>query len=265
VNVSQFDSTLSFFATLVAATLAMPLASHAAPGACSAVSGNWVPAVVELYTSEGCDSCPPADRWFSGLKAEAAKGRVVPLAFHVDYWDYLGWKDRFGDAAYGARHREAASRGGAKVIYTPQVLVDGREYMQWRKAGGDRLPAAGQKPARAELRLDAALAANRLELSVRASSAQPARGAEAWIALYENGLSSDVKAGENRGVLLRHDFVVRRWLGPFAFDDGTLNIARAVDLPGDAVPAQSGVAVVAFDARGAVLQALALPLRDCAE
>jgi hypothetical protein len=249
---------------LFAAMLISPIASQAAPAACSAASGNAVPAVVELYTSEGCDSCPPADRWFSGLKADAAKGKVVPLAFHVDYWDYLGWKDRFGDPAFGARHREAASRGGAKVIYTPQVLVDGREYMHWRKAGGDRLPAAGQKAARAELRIAASLAAPQLKLTISGNSAQPARGAEAWIALYENGLSSDVKAGENRGVMLRHEFVVRKWLGPFAFDGGKLSVAQALDMPADAALAQSGIAVVAFDERGAVLQALALPLRDCA-
>ena len=246
--------------------IGMPVVADAAasvpPAACSAASGGAVPTVVELYTSEGCDSCPPADRWFSSLKADSAKGRVVPLAFHVDYWDYLGWKDRFGDPAYSARHREAASRGGAKVVYTPQVLVDGREYMQWRKPG-DKLPAAATK-ARAELRVAASLAGPQIKVEVKGAGTQAARGAEAWIALYENGISSDVKAGENRGVLLRHDFVVRKWLGPFAFDGASLAVSRGIELPQDSVPANSGIAVVATDERGSILQAVTLPLRDCA-
>ncbi len=82
--------------------------------------------------------------------------------------------------------------------------------------------------------------------------------------MYENGLSSDVKAGENRGVLLRHEFVVRRWLGPFAFDSGALKIAKTIDLPADAIVQRAGVAVVAVDDRGALLQAVSLPLKDCA-
>lgn len=90
-----------------------------------------------------------------------------------------------------------------------------------------------------------------------------ARAAEASVALFENGLSSDVKAGENKGVVLHHDFVVRRWLGPFAFNAGALALAQTIDLPADGALGQSGVALVAVDERGAVLQALALPLRDC--
>src|SRR4051794_21813675 len=117
---------------------ALPALAAAAAPTCTAASRSALTPVVELYTSEGCDSCPPADRWFSALKAEAAKGTVVPLAFHVDYWDYLGWKDRFADAAFSVRHREAASRGGAKVIYTPQVLFEGREFAQWRRTDATR-------------------------------------------------------------------------------------------------------------------------------
>jgi hypothetical protein len=75
----------------------------------------------------------------------------------------LGWKDRFGDPAYGARHREAASRAGARVVYTPQVLLDGREFLQWRRGGGDKLPAAAnQRPPRAELRIAASPAASQI-------------------------------------------------------------------------------------------------------
>ncbi|MEP7084828.1 MAG: DUF1223 domain-containing protein [Betaproteobacteria bacterium] len=247
---------------MAATAAAAPTATGAA---CSASSGATIPAVVELYTSEGCDSCPPADRWFGALKDQAARGKVIPLAFHVDYWDYLGWKDRFGDPAFSARHRTAASNGGARVVYTPQVLFEGREFQQWRRTTPEKLSLSSTaKPARANLRIAAAPAgARKLQLDVSAKALQSVQHADAYVALFESGLSSDVKAGENKGVLLRHDFVVRRWLGPFAFKDGALSLAQPVELPGDSALAQSGIAVVAVDADGAVLQALSMPLRDC--
>jgi hypothetical protein len=241
-------------------------AANPVGNACSASSGKTAPPVIELYTSEGCDSCPPADRWFSTLKDDAARGKVVPLAFHVDYWDYLGWRDRFGDPLFSARHRDAAARGGARVVYTPQMLLDGREFMQWRRTGWDQLgTSAAPKPARAELRVSAAAAPASIALRVNVSgkTVSAMRGGEAYVALFENGLSSDVKGGENKGVLLRHEVVVRRWLGPFAFERGELNVAQAIEIPANAVLAQSGIAVVAVDDRGGVLQAVALPLRDC--
>ena len=84
-------------------------AALAAPAACNATSGVSVPTVVELYTSEGCNSCPPADKWLSTIKDQPG---VVSLAFHVDYWDRLGWKDRFADPAYTQRQNEVSARGG---------------------------------------------------------------------------------------------------------------------------------------------------------
>ena len=87
--------------------------------------------MVELYTSEGCNSCPPADRWLSKLKADPA---VVALAFHVDYWDRLGWKDRFASAAFTARQAAQQASNGARFSYTPQVVVDGRDRTDWSRA-----------------------------------------------------------------------------------------------------------------------------------
>ncbi|MEO7761393.1 MAG: DUF1223 domain-containing protein [Casimicrobiaceae bacterium] len=249
---------------LAAAMLSVSINSNAAPPTCAAASGAFVPTVAELYTSEGCDSCPPADRWFSSLKDEAAKGKVIPLAFHVDYWDYLGWKDRFADPLFSARHRDAASQGGAKVVYTPQVLVDGREFQQWRRTGAERIATTvGQKPPRAELRVTAAPAGSQLQVSVTGKNTTGGRGAEAYVALFESGLSSDVRAGENKGVMLHHDFVVRRWLGPFAFDGANLKVSQQIEVPAESSLARSGIAVIATDERGGILQALALPLREC--
>ena len=113
-----------FAAAAVAAFAVVPLA-HAAPGECSAKSGAGTAALVELYTSEGCDSCPPADAWLRKLPAAGA-GSVVPLSFHVDYWDYIGWKDPFANPAFGARQRELAAVNRARIVYTPQVMLGAR-------------------------------------------------------------------------------------------------------------------------------------------
>ena len=123
-------ATAAAFAGLCALP-ALPNPTLAAAPACSARSGALAPTVVELYTSEGCNSCPPADRWLSRLKADPA---VVALAFHVDYWDRLGWKDRFASPLYTQRQAQQQSISGARFSYTPQVIVDGVDRPDWLRA-----------------------------------------------------------------------------------------------------------------------------------
>src|SRR5687767_8007237 len=100
---------------------------------CSARSGPVAATVVELYTSEGCSSCPPADRW---LSAVAQRGDVVALAYHVDYWDRLGWKDRFASPAFTQRQLDQRPVNGARFAYTPQVVIDGRDRSGWHRMNG---------------------------------------------------------------------------------------------------------------------------------
>ncbi|HKE49745.1 MAG TPA: DUF1223 domain-containing protein, partial [Rhodanobacteraceae bacterium] len=95
---------------------------------CTAESGRDRPHLVELYTSEGCSSCPPAEKWMSSIRDDA---RQVGLEFHVDYWDELGWRDPFADARYTARQRTLAERGASSIVYTPQIIVDGRVWKNW--------------------------------------------------------------------------------------------------------------------------------------
>ena len=150
-----------------------------------------MPPVVELYTSEGCNSCPPADRWLSKLKADPS---VVALAFHVDYWDRLGWKDRFASAAFTARQAEQQASNGARFSYTPQVVVDGRIA---RTGRASRVPL-GDTPAAP---VDVAAGARRRPRHRdrrRRRAAAPKRLAAYW-AVTEQGHVTAVKAGENRG------------------------------------------------------------------
>ena len=163
---------------------------------CSATSGSSSPIVVELYTSEGCNSCPPADRWLSSLKGRPG---VLALAFHVDYWDRLGWADRFASPAYTARQRELQSTSGAAFVYTPQVIVDGRDW-NWRSQA---LPAP--RPATVEATLTQQ--DRHVEAIVQTRAGAPGRLAAYW-AVLEDGHVTRVRAGENAGATLQHDHVV---------------------------------------------------------
>ena len=178
----------------------MLLTTGAATAGCRVEAPAVAPRVVELYTSEGCDSCPPADRWLSGLRGRTD---VLAAAFHVDYWDRLGWRDRFADPRYTQRQAALQSVRGARFSYTPQVVVDGRDWRGWPE-----LPAArvGPSPVRLTLQRDGE--------GVR-WSAEPLPGAPArialWWAVLEDGHRSEVKAGENAGATLQHDHVVRAY------------------------------------------------------
>src|ERR1700687_1098039 len=106
---------------------------------CTAKSPEKTIALVELYTSEGCDSCPPADKWLSSLGPRGyAPDRVVPIALHVDYWDYIGWKDPYARQAPSARQRKMAKLARAAMIYTPQVLLQGQDFRDWSSSAFER-------------------------------------------------------------------------------------------------------------------------------
>ncbi len=173
-------------------------------------SGEHRTAVVELYTSEGCSSCPPADRWLSKLvQIPPQELDVLALSFHVDYWDYLGWKDRFGSAEYSERQRKLGANNRQRTIYTPEFFVDGRET-RGASAIIDKIRDANSQAAQLELELRVTRDLSELVLDLH-SSADPATAghAELRYLVYENDLSTDVERGENSGRTLRHQQVVR--------------------------------------------------------
>lgn len=232
---------------------------------CRAQSGPGQVALIELYTSEGCSSCPPADRWLSDWAAEpSARGKVVPLALHVDYWDGLGWRDRFAQPGFGARQRTLTAAQGSKTVFTPQVMVNGHTALDWREdtAFRRRIAAINTRPAEAELDLEIAPDADAWRVWIR-GRLQPRAAVDragVFVALYQNGLVSHVTAGENAARRLRHDRVTRELVGPLPVAaDGGFAHPHRFRLPADADPRDLGVAAFVQDrADGRVWQALAL-------
>lgn len=188
-------------------------------------AGAPVPVLVELFTSEGCSSCPPADTLLTRLAAERTIGHaeVVTLAFHVDYWDRLGWKDRFASAAFTERQHRYATAWKSDRVYTPQAVVDGR--LEFVGSNGPRaLEALATSAARPHLTVALAWAAGDVpprSRTLRVAIDPPASGGagvasgtglagDVWLAVAEDGLSSAVTAGENARKRLAHTGVVRR-------------------------------------------------------
>jgi hypothetical protein len=238
----------------------LPLAAEAAPP-CEARSGPGSGVLIELYTSEGCSSCPPADRWFSRLAARADPRQLSQLAFHVDYWDALGWRDPYAQHAFSLRQSRRVGASGRRTVYTPQLMLSDQVQLRWNQESAveQAIRAAQEKPARADLHLRARGGAQGWRVDLDAL-AQPGAGAAAlYLALYEDGLSSQVRAGENAGSLLRHDRVVRGLWGPWPLG------ARQLDVrpPTGARPGALGFTAFVQDEAGRTLQALSLPLSVC--
>lgn len=230
-----------------------------AADACIARSGPLTMPLVELYTSEGCSSCPPADRWLSRQVGQAGANF---LAFHVDYWDDIGWPDRFASAQYSQRQRARVGAAGQDAVYTPQVMVGSTVQASWRSSGAWRkyLEQARQPSAAAlTLRLQPSETGWQVNLGA-APVGRAASDAKVWLARYVDAQTSAVRAGENRGVTLRHDRVVRQLSGPWPLPaNGALS--RQLELPTEA--AAWGITAFVQDARGNVLQSLSLPARAC--
>jgi hypothetical protein len=231
-------------------------AAHVAHAAnvsvCEARSGATPPAVVELYTSEGCSSCPPADRWLSTLKG---RSDVLALAFHVTYWDRLGWPDRFATPEGTARQHALARQAGSAQVYTPQVLVDGRDWRGWPQLPQ---PAAADGSApQLTLRREGDL----VTAEVAAQRAAPKTGTARWSgywAVLEDRHESRVRAGENAGETLAHDQVVRLLQPVAAWPATAGSQARLTVSAGVAAHPRSVVFVVTDAASARPLQALKL-------
>jgi hypothetical protein len=204
------------------------------------------PVVVELFTSQGCSSCPPADRLLSRLKRDPRlAGAVIPLAFHVDYWNHLGWSDPFSSSRWSQRQEDYAHAFRSNRIYTPQLVVNGRtecvgseEALVMRRI---REAQAAGPAGVVSLAAPAAAAAGdaRLTVTARLLRPVPGSGVDVWVALTESGLTTAVGAGENAAATLHDDQVVRRLVKAFTLPS-TAAAAGAAGHAGPAGPNATG-------------------------
>jgi hypothetical protein len=267
MSTAPVATTTSRWLLVLGLALAPGLALADGANACQASSGAQTGALVELYTSEGCSSCPPADRWFGELAAHADPRQESLLAFHVDYWDELGWRDRYSRHAYTQRQSNRVGAAGSKTIYTPQVMLSSELGLHWYQPQevASALAAIQRQPSK--LRIDLAARADDAQwrVAIRATPTAPvSANAALYLALYEDDIVSHVKAGENGGATLHHDRVVRGLWGPWPVTAKGAARDLQVTLPGDARAAKSGLTAFVQDGKsGQTLQALSLPLGNC--
>lgn len=184
---------------------ALPVLGGAAP----AMLGN-VPVVVELFSSEGCSSCPPADAYLAQIdRSQPIDGvSVIALEEHVDYWDDLGWRDPFAQPGFGPRQQQYAAVLADHRVFTPEIVIDGRTLDEGDHDQASRDMQAARQAPRAHVTLERKGDAVRIDVS-DVPSATGDDAAEVWLALTESGLSTRVERGENAGRVLTHAPVVR--------------------------------------------------------
>ena len=173
------------------------------------------PVIIELFTSEGCSSCPPADQILIKLASQQpVRGvRIIALGEHVDYWDHQGWRDPFSSKSFTARQTEYANRlFGTDRIYTPQLVVDGEtELIGSDESSARRAIERAARRQKATIDLSFSEASGVAAVRVTGLDASKRRDADLVLAVTEDGLRSDVKRGENTGLTLTHAAVVR-WM-----------------------------------------------------
>jgi len=178
------------------------------------------PVLVELFTSEGCSSCPPADRVLSQLEKEQTNPdvEIITLALHVDYWNYLGWKDEFSAAGYSERQRGYAEKFTLDSIYTPQMVVDGQTQFVGSNLGTAQ-KAISEAAKTIKTNIEFLAAADKLKVKI--SDLPAGENSYVWLAIAEDDLKTSVKRGENSGKTLNHVSVVRemKLLGNLASTD----------------------------------------------
>lgn len=165
-------------------------------------SGDDQVTLIELFTSQGCSSCPPAENWLGELKDDPRLWKeIVPVAFHVDYWDYIGWKDSYAKPENSTRQRRYQGEGGVRSIYTPGFVVNGQEWRGW--FAKRRLPVGETKPGNLRVELNGRQLRATFESDTHANQVL-----RLDVALLGIGLEVDVKQGENAGRTLSQDFTV---------------------------------------------------------
>ena len=187
-----------------------------APTSFTKTSPSTKNVLVELFTSDGCDSCPPANHWISEV-VKKGDSKIVPVSMHVTYWNNLGWKDPASNPYFDQKQDLYTRLGLARFSYTPAVFLGASEWSGWRSNDLQKITAITQQPAPVGIEVKADVTdANtvRVEIQVTATSNTPVAKlsqARQFVYLVEDGLIDKPSAGELNGVTLRHDHVVKAW------------------------------------------------------
>jgi hypothetical protein len=172
-----------------------------------AVAAAKRPIIVELFTSQGCSSCPPADAYFKALKDGPD---VIALSYHVDYWDYLGWRDTLGSPEFSQRQYDYAKSRGDRNVYTPQTIINGGKHF----VGSQRSRVSGGiEAARSEDAtdwVDLQMTDNKTDVSISIPAGKPVTEATLWLAAFAPSISTEIKKGENAGRTVDYTNVVRK-------------------------------------------------------
>ncbi len=188
---------------------AMVLAGGIAAATDQAWSGPQAKAMIELYTSQGCSSCPPADKLLGKL---AERSDVIALTFPVDYWDYLGWKDTLASPAYSARQRAYAKARGDGQVYTPQVVIDGSSHEVGSHASAITRAISRSRKKLKNARVELTMHTEGDTLIITAGAApegERIKPATIWLALVKKSQAVKITRGENRGRTITYHRVVR--------------------------------------------------------
>ncbi|MGR3434072.1 MAG: DUF1223 domain-containing protein [Shimia sp.] len=207
------------------------------------------PVVVELYTSQGCSSCPPADAMLHEL---SRRHDVIGLALHVDYWDYIGWADSFARPEHTARQKAYARAAGEKTIYTPQMVINGTDHVIGTRPDEVAVSLAAHMAAQSPL----VMAASRdgALIRIRLEPMRKEKGAfVVQVATYVPGAEVEVRRGENAGRTLRYANIVTSWRAVSAWDGAS--VLEVEDEVAEDTPA---VVIVQVAGHGAILGAAAL-------
>jgi hypothetical protein len=242
-----------FFILALAAVLLVCLAALRVQSQSSSSTSSSAPVLVELFTSEGCSDCPPADDLLNAMaRGQAMNFNVIPLAFHVTYWDQDGWRDRFSNAEYTERQQDYQTHFHTPSIYTPQIVVDGEYQTVGNNPGGVfgliRKASGENKPASVHV------TSNGDSVTIEAHDSRSG-SPRVWLAITEDDLTTDVKAGENRARTLHHSAVVRHMENIGKMKDGAFSRTVSLKLKNDWQREKLHAVVFVQDGDGRILGA----------
>lgn len=190
------------------------------------------PVIVELFTSQGCSSCPPADAYLKSLKGQPG---VVALSYHVDYWDYLGWRDTLGGGEYSQRQYDYAKSRGDRNVYTPQMIINGASHY----VGSQRSKVSGAIDSAqvegAGRWVDIAMSDNKTDVTISIAAGEPTKEATLWLMAFAPMISSEIKKGENAGSTVDYYNVVRKMVpaGMWHGDAAKIMLPKSSVIPED--------------------------------